>query len=170
MAKERRQKAPPPEIISKIIAKIKATQNKKLRAKMIVALGKLRQPWVVPILIETLADPSEDIRQKVIRELGQWENLACECLFPKLKNQPWYVKVGILQILALRKEPKAVKALSTIINDPNIEVRRHIACCLGHIDTKEGIPLLVKLLKDSSPHVRLAAEEALRRTSRLRFT
>lgn len=169
MAKERSKKTPSPEIISKIIAKIKATQNKKLRAKMIIALGKLRQTWVVPVLIETLADPSEDIRQKIIKELGQWENLACECLFPKLKNQPWYVKVGILQILALRKEPKAIKALSTIIDDPNIEVRRQIACCLGHLETKESIPLLVRLIKDSSPYVRGAAEEALRRISRLRF-
>ncbi len=170
MANERGQKAPPPEITARIIGKIRATQNKKLRAKMIVALGKLRQPWVVPILIETLADPSEDIRQKIIKQLGEWENLTCEYLFPKLKNQPWYVKVGILQILALRKESKAIRALSTIIDDPNIEVRRQIACCLGHIGTKEGIPLLVRLLKDSSPYVRQAAEEALRQISRLRFT
>ncbi len=169
MAKEK-NKTPPPEIISRIIAKIRSTQDKKLRAKMIVALGRLRQPWIVPLFLEMLADPSEQVRQKIIRELSEWENLSCECLFPKLKNQPWYVKVSVLQILALRKEPKTIKALLTIIDDPNIEVRRQIAVCLGHIDSKEGIPLLVKLLKDSSPHVRLAAEESLRRISRLRFT
>lgn len=56
---------------------------------MIVAPGKLRQPWIVPILIEMLTDLAEDIKQKIINQLAQLENLAWGCLFPKLKNQPW---------------------------------------------------------------------------------
>jgi HEAT repeat protein len=170
MAEGKGKKSPSPETIARILTKIRTIRDKKIRGKMIMALAGLQQPWVGPVLIEALADPSEEIRAKIISQLAARDNLPCEWLLPKLRNQPWYVKVSVLQILALRKEARALEALRAIINDPNIEVRRQIACCLGQIGSREAIPLLVKLLKDSSPHVRLAAEEALRRTSRLRFT
>ncbi|MCX7973967.1 MAG: HEAT repeat domain-containing protein [Candidatus Aminicenantes bacterium] len=160
----------PPGVMAHILAKIKATQNKELRTKMLMAIAKIREPWVLPILLEALADPSEGVREKIINQLINRDDLAYEDLSLRLKNQPWFVKVAVLKILGLKKERRAIEKLVKILDDPNIEVRRHLAICLGQIGAKEGVPLLVKLLRDSSRYVRLAAEEAMRQISRLRFT
>jgi len=96
MAEEKGKRNPSPEIIARILTKIRTTRDKKIRGKIIMALAGLRQPWVGPVLIEALADPSEEIRAKIISQLGTWDNLPCEWLLPKLRNQPWYVKVSVL--------------------------------------------------------------------------
>lgn len=168
---ERKEKGPlPSATVSRILSKLKKTQDRDLRAKMLMALATIKQSWVLSILLEALADPSEIIREKIILMLAHRDDLTPDYLYPRLKNQPWFVKVAILKILGLRKDKGAIKELACILDDPNIEVRRQTALCLGQIKAKEGIPLLVKLLKDPSPHVRSAAEEALRQTSQLRFT
>lgn len=161
---------PPSATIARILIKLKKTQDKELRSKMLMALATIRQSWVLSILLDALADPSEIIRENVIRQLAKREDLTPDYLYPRLKNQPWFVKVAVLKILGLKKEKGAIKELAHILDDPNVEVRRQTALCLGQIRAKEGIPLLVKLLKDSSPYVRSAAEDALRQTSQLRFT
>ncbi len=169
MAEENGKREPSLPLASRVLLKIKASPDKKVRAKMLAALAKLHHPWILPILLEELADPSEKVREKVVRALGSWEELPLELLYSRLKNQPWYVKTAVLQVLAAKKTVASIPAIAATLDDPNVEVRRQAADCLGKIGSKEALPLLVKLLKDSNPYVRQAATEAIQKTSRIRF-
>jgi len=170
MSEEKGKSEPSLPLASRILLKIKASPDKKVRVKMLTALAKLPHPWILPILLEALADPSEEVREKVVRGLSSWEQLPLEPLASRLKNQPWYVKTAVLQVLAAKKAVDSLPAIAATIDDPNVEVRRHAANCLGKIGGKEVVPLLVQLLKDSNPYVRQAATEAIQKASRIRFT
>jgi HEAT repeat protein len=56
------------------------------------------------------------------------------------------------------------------VADANVEVRRAAAEALGEMGGDEALKLLVVLKKDANPYVTAAAEEAIRKTSGVRFS
>ena len=61
-------------------------------------------------------------------------------------------------------------AIGEAAGDSNVEVRRAAAEALGEIGGQEAVRLLVVLKKDPNPYVRASAEEAIGKTSGVRFT
>lgn len=157
-------------IVKAILRKIDIIRDKQKRLKLIKTIAKLKSSWVQAVLLETLSDPCEEIRDFVIKDLAQRKELPAECLYQKLFKTPWYIKSSVLRILGLRKIPESIKPIKLMINDPNIEVRRSLAQTLGEIGGKESKILLLRLRKDPSPYVKVAAEEALRKVIDLKFT
>ena len=51
----------------------------------------------------------------------------------------------------------------------SVDIRRAAAEALGEIGGEEAMALLVQLIKDSSPYVRQAGEEAIQKASDVRF-
>jgi HEAT repeat protein len=72
--------------------------------------------------------------------------------------------------LSLKKSEKALFHIEAMITDPNVEVRRGIATCLGDIGGKKSLSMLMKLEKDNNRFVQTCAEAAIRKISKLRFT
>ncbi len=170
MEEEKGKKVSLDHLIQKIILKIKSTADKKIRAKIIRGLAQVKEAWVPSLLLELLADPSEEIRQVILAALSSRDDLPLSSVCAKLKKQPWYVKTAALQLLGQKKRPETIEAIASIIDDPNVEVRRHAAICLGNIGGQEVIPLLVKLLKDDNHYVKQAAQKSLEKSSQVRFT
>jgi HEAT repeat protein len=152
------------------IRKIKGAKDTNKRQKIIKALFAISDPWSDEALLEALPDPNEEIRNLIIQELGKRENLDVELVCQKLYHPHWYVKSSTLKILALKKSDKALFHIQTMITDPNVEVRRAIAACLGDIGGKKSLSLLMKLEKDTNRFVQTSAEAAIRKISKLRFT
>jgi HEAT repeat protein len=150
--------------------KIQTEKDKKLRSKLIQETAKSRMPWVVEILIHCLDDPSEEIRDLIIKELAKRDNIDLNLLYRRLLRPPWYAKTGCLKILGQRKEASSVEHIRTLMNDSNIEVRRTVACVFGEIGTDNALALLAKLTKDSSSFVRTSARRALQKASQLKFS
>ncbi len=153
-----------------VLRKLGSLPDKEKRLKILRAIAKLTAPWVLRVLIESLADPSESNRDFLIKELSGREVLSLEPLYAKLDRPPWYVKSAVLRIVGLRKDPGAVSAVAGVVSDPNIDVRKSAADALGEMGGKEALALLVKLAKDPSAYVRQAAGESLRKVSRVRFS
>ena len=149
---------------------IKSAKNKNKRLKIIKALFAIPDPWSSEVLLETLSDPNEEIRKLIIQELGKREDLDVEWVCQKLYHPHWYVKSSALNILALKKSDRALYHIQTMITDPNVEVRRGIAACLGDIGGKKSLSLLMKLENDNNRFVQTSAEAAIRKISKLRFT
>ena len=121
-------------------------------------------------MIQALEDPSEDIRNFIIEELSNREGLNLNLLYQSLHKPPWYVKTGCLRILGVRKNTSSVKYIESLVNDPNIEVRRTLAIVLGEIGGKKSLALLTKLSEDNSSFVRAPALQALHEVSQVKFS
>jgi len=122
-------------------------------------------------LLDLLADPRENIRDFIIKFLSSQElSLPLEILVDKLKEPPWFRKTAILKIIAQRQEILLLDSLAELINDPNTAVRCQLAQTLGALALPQALSLLSQLTKDTNPYVRRAAEKALAKASKIRFT
>lgn len=153
-----------------VLRKIRSCIEKEKKLKVIKSVTHVKDSWVDEVLLEALADPSEEIRDFIIQELGKREHLSPNVIYPRLFRPPWYVKSSVLKILAIQKNPRSIQLIRTVINDSNAEVRCSAAAALGEIGGEEALVLLNKLAKDSNRFVRKSAEEALSKASRLKFS
>jgi hypothetical protein len=152
------------------LKKIQTTKEKQTRLKIIKGLAKSNVTWADEVLVQALEDPSEDIRDFIIKELGNKEKLDVKLLYQRINKPPWYVKTGCLRVLGMKKSVSSVKHIESLINDPNIEVRRTMAKVLGEIGGKNALALLAQLAKDKSAFVRASAEQALNKASQTKFS
>ena len=152
------------------LRKIKGAKEKHKRLKIIRTLFSNTEPWASDVLLEALLDSNEEIRNLIIQELGKREGLDVEWVCQRLYHPHWYVKSSALKILALIKNEKALFHIEAMITDPNVEVRRGIAACLGDIGGKKSLSLLMSLEKDDNRFVQTCAEASIRKISKLRFT
>ncbi len=152
------------------LKKIQEATDKKTRLKIITRLVNSKELWVCKVLIQALEDPIEDIRKIIIAELANREDLDLNLLYPRLHKSPWYVKTGCLQILGLRKNESSLKNIESLVNDPNVEVRRTLAVVLGKIGGKKALDLLAKLSEDDSSFVRTPALQAIQEASQVKFS
>jgi HEAT repeat protein len=157
-------------ITRSILSKIQSLPDKQKRLKIIKAIARLQASWVPKVLLETLNDPSEDVRNQIVKLLGEREFLSLNLIYSKLVKSPWYVKSAALKVMAIKKDPDSIKYIEQTIEDSNVDVRRTATRALGEIGGKEALRLLVRLAKDSSPYVRSSAEEALRKASEVKFS
>jgi len=152
------------------LKKIQEATDRQTRSKIITRLANSKEPWVCEVLIQALDDPIEDIRKIIVTELSTREDLDLNLLYTRLHKAPWYVKTGCLRILGLRKNASSVKNIESLVNDPNIEVRRTLAIVLGEIGGKKAMALLTKLSEDDSSFVRTPALQALQEASQVKFS
>ena len=157
-------------IAESVLKKIEATRERDKRIKILKAIAGLDAAWVESVLVEALADAAEKNRDFLIEELSRRESLNLDLIRKRLMKPPWYARSAALKILGLRKAPESVKVIESVLEDANADVRRSAAKSLSEIGGKETLPLLVRLSKDKSHHVRLAADEALRKVSEVRFS
>ncbi len=149
---------------------IQGARDKETRLKIIQEIANSKESWVCEVLIQTLRDPNEDIRNYIIGELSNRENLDQNLLYQRLHKPPWYAKTGCLRILGKRKNASSIKHIESLVNDPNIEVRRTLALVLGEIGGKRALALLTKLSEDNSSFVRAPARQALQEASQAKFS
>jgi len=153
-----------------VLRKIRSSHEKQKRLNIIKSITPVKDSWVNEVLLEALNDPSEDIRDFIIDELGKREQIDASLINRKLSGPPWYVKSSVLRILGIRKNPESVKLINATIKDSNAEVRRSAAQALGEIGGEEALTLLNRLAKDNNLFVKKSAEEALNKASQLKFS
>lgn len=153
-----------------VLRKLNSHADKDKRLKILKAIARLKAPWVLKVLLEALSDHSESNRDFLIKELSQREIWNFSPVYEKLAQPPWYMKSAVLKVLGLRKDAAAVRAIRTVISDPNVDVRKSAADALGEIGGKEALALLIDLSKDPSAYVRQAAVSSLRKISSVRFS
>ncbi len=163
------QNAKPQNSWQEFRARIKSAGDKHERRSIIRELAEIQAPEVYDILLDSLHDPSEDIRDLVIKSLGRRKDLDLDRVCQKLAALPWYVKSGCLRILGLRRDPRTVKSIAAVIEDSNTDVRVRAAWALGEIGGEESLALLARLIKDRNRFVRVSAEKALQKASDLKF-
>jgi HEAT repeat protein len=153
-----------------VLRKIRSCVEKERKLKIIKSIINVKGNWVSEVLLEALDDPSEEVRDLIIKELGEKGDISLNMIYPRMLRPPWYVKSSVLKILAIRKNPRFINLIGTLINDSNAEVRRSAAEALGQIGGETALIFLNKLAKDNNQFVRKSAEEALNKASQLKFS
>jgi HEAT repeat protein len=152
------------------LRKLALTQDKQKRLKVLKAYARLDTRLAGKILIEALGDPCEEIRDFIVRELGERESFDPDLAYAKLAGPPWYARSAVLRVLAARRPEGAVRHIESVLGDANADVRKCAAEALGELGGRESLPLLVRLAKDQNPYVKAAAQNALRKVSSVRFS
>ena len=152
------------------LRKIALTQDKEKRMKVLRAYARLDTRLADKVLIEALGDPCEEIRDFLIKELGERGSFDADLAYTILLGPPWYARSAVLGVLAARRVAGAVRHIARVLGDTNADVRKCAAEALGEIGGKESLPLLVRLAKDQNPYVKAAAQNALRKASSVRFS
>ncbi len=153
-----------------VLKKIRSLKDKQKRLKIIKSVACVEGSWVNEVLLEALDEPTEEIRDFIVQEMGKREYVDLALIYQKLSKHPWYVKTAALKILGLIKKQESISSIKVTLNDPNAEVRRSAAQVLGEIGGKEALALLNKLAKDKNQFVKRSAEEGLRKASSLKFS
>jgi len=152
------------------LRKIQATKEKQKRLKLIKTMTSIKSSWASEVLLDSLEEKNERIRELIIQELGGRAGLNLELVCGKLSHPLWYVKSSALKILGLQKNPSVLIHIEGMLAEPNVDVRRAAAFALGSIGGNESLAILLKLAKDENRFVRSSVEEAIRHLSKLRIT
>jgi HEAT repeat protein len=114
-------------------------------------------------LIPTLEDRSREVREEVVRALGELgERMPLNCLFAPLQDQDWSVQNAAQMVLdeqggRLLSDP----ALIDVLNHESEFVRSAAVSALGQQGERVSIDLLIQALQDEDESVRRAAVRAL---------
>jgi hypothetical protein len=156
--------------VRSVLNKMDILRDRSQKIRFLKKVARLSSPWVPRILLDLLADPSEEIRDFAAKELAGRDDLTPQNLYDRLFQPPWYGKSATLWILAKKKDLECVKHIKLVLADPNVDVRRSAASALGEIGGSEARALLVRLARDKNPYVRAAATQALEKLCDFKFS
>jgi hypothetical protein len=115
----------------------------------------------IPGLIQALTDDDFEFQIAAAKSLGSLGPAAIGTVLKKLKTRNRALRLGIIEALAVIKDPQAVDPLLEALGDREAEVRWGCAIALGEIGDERAIPGLKKILGDSDKYVRYGASFAL---------
>ncbi len=150
---------------SKLQKLIKQTQaqDKSVRKKAVIALGRLNKPETVDALINSLKDEDSYIRAPAAKALGLMEaEKAVAPLIAALNDPEVQVRMSAAQALGRLKDNKALTPLMQVLENERLEhIRAAAVTALGKLGHPDAIPVLIKSLEDSSSSISGSAAEAL---------
>jgi hypothetical protein len=160
----------PSPVCRAFLLKLGRTPDKAKRRKILGACARVRLPWAEELLWEALADPCEGIRDFVTKELCLRQTVRLGLAVRRLHLPPWYARSAALAIIGHRRIGEAVAEVGLAAGDANAAVRREAALALGELGGEVAVRILVLLKKDANPYVRAAADQAIGKTSGVRFS
>lgn len=168
--------------VGPILASLKS-RNRDIRLGLIEALGEIRDPTSVPVLLELLNDESLEVRWAVAIALGEiGDSRAIPGLVSAVQDQDKYVRYGAAislekvgwtprndvekAWLAVGKQnwgeipgigKAALDPLTKAFRDKNVDVRVKVVETLGELACADATPTLMQALRDENPAVRWKA-------------
>ena len=115
----------------------------------------------IPGLIQALTNDDFEIQTAAAKSLGSLGPSAIGIVLKKLKTRNRALRLGIIEALAVIKDPRAVDPLLEALGDQEAEVRWGCAIALGELGDERVIPGLKKALGDPDKYVRYGASFAL---------
>jgi HEAT repeat protein len=131
------------------------------RRSVVVALGQIRNPSVVPLLVRQAgADP--DTRPEALRALVAVGDVsAAPGLVELLEREAGSARLPIIEALARLADTAAEPSLIRLLADADPAIRRAVVQALGHFRSKVAIAQVMSAARDTDPGVRLAVVETL---------
>ena len=135
--------------------------NYLVRVFSAVAMTKIREPLLKPILIKLQVE-SYHVNDITIRSREvKYYSFALEPLSKAFKNGDIPTRIAVTTAMVRIGGPRIIETLARALKDRNTDVRITAVRALGQIGTGEAIQLLRSALDDSSQKVRFRAIEKL---------
>lgn len=137
------------------------SKNEKVRSGAAMALGRIRVPESIPLLVKGLSDPSPTVRRNVVSALGNFQSMnVVDTLITAMGDKDMQVQEFAGDALA-RLGSDVVPILIEHLTSPNALIRKNIVSSLRKIGDKRAIVPIINLLEDPDPTVRMFAVSAL---------
>jgi HEAT repeat protein len=137
------------------------SKNERVRSGAAMALGRIRVPDSIPLLVRVLGDPSPTVRRNVVRALGQFRgDEVIDALVMALGDPDLEVQEYASNALADRG-PDILPILIEDLRSPDPLVRKNVISALRKIGDKKAVVPVIKMLDDSDEVVRMFAVSAL---------
>jgi HEAT repeat protein len=135
----------------------KASEHRWFAARI---LGEFDQPPVVLALVNCLQmTEDEDLRAIAAKALGNIGQSAIDALNQLLSNSE--TRLLAVEAYAQIPRPEVIKALLSVVNDPDVIIRTRAIAALGNFSDPRIILVLTEALKDLAAPVRREAVIAL---------
>lgn len=137
-----------------LIPLVKAEREySRIKASVIGALGEMKDESAIEILIESLSDPSEEVRMKSAIALGKIKDRRpvirlMQILDNKLERET--VKNAAIEALGEIADPKAAPFIVRFIDDSDDDTASKAILALGKLKYSEAVVPLIKILEDRS--------------------
>ncbi len=141
---------------------VELLQHKSLRNSAALALGKINDKKIAPIIWPLLPEASPDFQKALITCLG---DLKAQESLPMLLKQLYSSDKGVylatLYALGQIGDGRAVDPIRETLTEDNLEIYVHGILTLGTLKERAALPTLLKALQDNRTNVRSVAIQAL---------
>lgn len=146
---------------SKILKQLKSDDQWE-RRDAVEELGRSGQDDVVPYLISALSDDNSGVQQASVDALiGLGSPEVVSAVTPLLRNgESAPLRNMAVEVLG-QVGSRDLDAISHLLIDDDVDIRRFAADIIGAINDKRGVPPLISALKDENPNVRSSAANSL---------
>lgn len=142
-------------------------QSPEVRCEALKVIAHIKDPSLVPAVINALSDSSNNVRTDAINTLaGIKDSRAVEPLIELLSDKDHSIRIGAINALSGFMDKRTVPHLLKIMSDKNeaADIRLLIMSALRQINPSQWTKNIVLLVEDPSPEIR---REAIRGISTL---
>ena len=126
--------------------------------KMLAALGQIKPPGSLEILLSALRDGDSRIRRSAAEALGALgDRQAVPALLSALHDEDGWTRITAAEALGLGADPSLVRGLREL----NKRIRRSAAEALGALGDRQAVPALLSALRDEDGGGGITAAQAL---------
>ena len=152
-----------PQALDVLVAGVEARQSPEIVTGTCFALGALHDPRGVPFLKSATASGETAVVRAAVEALVRIAGPeALDALLGVADHPSVEVRTDLLLAFELRREPGTATIVRRFaLTDPASEVRALAAQQVARFPVPEAVPVLIEILRDRTPEVRVVAHEAL---------
>ncbi len=124
-------------------------------------LGRMGDPAVIPVLIQSLSDPDKGVRNQAVLALSAIGQAAIEPLKKAMEDPKWETRYRAVEALGRIADEQVVPTLIKALRDERDHVRYMAAKGLRDVQDSQSIDPLIALLADENEFVRMMAAKGL---------
>ena len=148
-------------VIPDIIKRLPAEPDAKVRASMIITLGRLGGEDELEIIIPYLEDKEDRMRASAVEAISRFENADLEkLLVPRLADKDNRTRANAIVALMDNENVDLISPLKELAESVRIRDRLSAIYAVTHLETDEAIEVLNSLVNDPSRVVAKRADEA----------
>lgn len=139
-----------------------ADSSRGVRSAAADQLGYIRDERVIMPLLQLLHDPAPRVKESAIVSLGMWRDArAFEPLKAFLHDPDEDVRCAAIETVSFFRDVSVLPALRQLIVGAGVQRQIALGKSLKRLNDPQGQEMLVNLLQDTDPEVRLASVESL---------
>ena len=148
-------------VIPDIIKRLPAEPDAKVRASMIITLGRLGGEDELDIIVPFLEDQEDRLRASAVEAISRFENADLEkLLVPRLADKDNRTRANAIVALKDNENVDLISPLKELAESVRIRDRLSAIYAVTHLETDEAIEVLNSLVNDPSRVVAKRADEA----------